>query len=65
MPSKIMFSGACISTLAALSGIQRNLNKYNQVFVKEYKFGLLSLQLKKVIIVFSDIMVYLTSQIIF
>ena len=44
---------------------KRNLNKYNQVFVKEYKFGLLSLQLKKVIIVFSDIMVYLTSQIIF
>jgi hypothetical protein len=26
---------------------KRNLNKYNQVFVKEYKFGLLSLQLKK------------------
>jgi hypothetical protein len=26
---------------------KRNLNKYNQVFVKEFKFGLLSLQLKK------------------
>jgi hypothetical protein len=26
---------------------KKNLNKYNQVFVKEYKFGLLSLQLKK------------------
>ena len=26
---------------------KKNLNKYNQVFVKEFKFGLLSLQLKK------------------
>jgi hypothetical protein len=26
---------------------KRNLNKYNQVFVKEFKFGLLSLQFKK------------------
>jgi hypothetical protein len=26
---------------------KKNLNKYNQVFVKEFIFGLLSLQLKK------------------
>ena len=26
---------------------KKNLNKYHRVFVKEFKFGLLSLQLKK------------------
>jgi hypothetical protein len=26
---------------------KKNLNNHNQVFVKEFKFGLLSLQLKK------------------